>query len=73
MIGGLVGLVVAVNVVIYSGIEEGYEADLADVFGQRPIVGLLVLSILVVAPVVGVLAARRIRLERDRRDRADGT
>lgn len=41
-VGGLVGYVLAVNLVIYSGVERGYEARLDDVFRHSAILGLAV-------------------------------
>lgn len=60
-IGGFaIGAVIAVNVVIYAGIDEGYEASVRDVFDQNVLVGIVVVSVLVAAPVAGVVVARRI-------------
>jgi hypothetical protein len=64
LIGGVVALIVAFNVAIYAGIEEGYEASLGDVFEQSTILGVLIALILVLGPVSGVLAARRLRGQR---------
>lgn len=64
MVGGAVSAVVAVNVVIYSGIEQGYEASLVEVFQYNPIVGVVTVAILVSGPVLGVMAARRLRRNR---------
>ena len=62
--GGLVGAVVAVNVVIYSGIDRGYQASIPEVFRESVLIGLLVVAILVAGPVVGVWIARRLRYQR---------
>ncbi len=62
--GGSVGAVVAVNVVIFAGPEQGYEASLADVFRQNALVGLLVVAVLLAGPVLGVMIARRVRRRR---------
>lgn len=61
VVGGLVAAVVAVNVVIFSGIDEGYEASPTDVFEQSALVGVLVVAVLVAGPVLGVLALRALR------------
>lgn len=60
-IGGLVGAIVAVNIVIYAGIERGYEASIPDVFRQNALVGVLTVATLIAGPVVGVLVMRRRR------------
>lgn len=62
--GGVIAAVVAVNIVIYSGIERGYEATIPEVFRQSPIVGITTVAILAAGPILGVLAARRIRHRR---------
>jgi len=60
--GGIVGAVVSVNLVIFSGVDDGYQASPGDVFGHNPAVGLLALVVLIGAPVIGVILARRRRL-----------
>jgi hypothetical protein len=65
LIGGLVGAVAAVNFVIYTGIEQGYEASLAEVFQHSLIAGVITVMILIAGPVIGVLAARRRRRRRE--------
>lgn len=67
-IGGLLGAIVAVNLVIYSGIEDGYEANLVDVFQQSPWIGLLTVAALIAGPTVGVTVARRRRAAGSGRD-----
>jgi hypothetical protein len=57
LLGGIVGAVFAVNLVIFAGVEGGYEASLSDVFEQRPIVGVLAAVALVVSPLIGVAVA----------------
>lgn len=59
--GGVVGAIVAVNFVIYIGIEGGYEASIPDVFRQNTLAGIVTVTILLIGPVVGVIAARRRR------------
>lgn len=61
VLGGLAGAIVAVNVVIYSGVESGYQASPGDVFGHSVLIGILVVAILVGTPVLGVFLARRRR------------
>jgi hypothetical protein len=68
LIGGCVGLVVgwivALNVMIYSGTERGYETSLAAVFDQQPIVGFAVVILVAAGPIIGVALARRMRSRR---------
>lgn len=65
IVGGVVGAVAAVNLVIFSGIERGYEANLVEVFQQSPVVGVIVVALLLGGPVLGVLFARTVRHKRD--------
>lgn len=61
-IGGvLVAVIVAVNFVIFIGVERGYESSLAEVFEHSLVAGIVTVMILVAGPIVGVLAARRRR------------
>ena len=71
LVGGLVGAVAAVNFVIYTGIEQGYEASLAEVFQHSLIAGIVTVMILVAGPVLGVLTARRLRRKRARSGHAE--
>lgn len=64
LIGGLVGVIAAVNFVIYAGVEQGYEASLVEVFQHSPVVGIATVMILLAGPVLGVLTARRLRRRR---------
>ena len=64
--GGLVGAVVAINFVIYTGIQQGYEASLVEVFQHSLIAGIVTIMILVAGPVLGVVVARRLRRTRGR-------
>ena len=66
LLGGIAAAIVAVNVVIYSGIEGGYEATIPEVFRQNAAVGIVVLAILAAGPVAGVVLARRRRSRLDR-------
>lgn len=61
LIGTVVGAIVSVNIVIYSGVERGYQATPSEVFAYSPLVGILAVLALLAGPVVGVLAARRRR------------
>lgn len=62
--GLVVGLLVAVNVVIYTGIEGGYEATIGDVFRQNLLVGLLATVIVLGGPVGGIYVLRMLRRKR---------
>ena len=65
LIGGIVGLIVAWNLMIYLGVEGGYEASLGDAFEHSVIAGILVTVALVSGPVAGIWVARRQRRRRD--------
>jgi hypothetical protein len=69
LVGGFVGAIAAVNFVIYTGVDQGYEASLFEVFEYSVLAGVVTVLILVAGPVVGVLTARRMR--RNRTARAD--
>jgi multisubunit Na+/H+ antiporter MnhB subunit len=71
LVGGLVGAVAAVNFVIYTGIEQGYEASLVEVFQHSLIAGIVTVMILVAGPVLGVLTARRLRRRRAQSSKAE--
>lgn len=70
VIGGLAGAVVAgimaANLVIYLGVEGGYEAGLGDVFGHSVVLGIVAISVLVSGPVLGVTYLGRRGRHRDR-------
>jgi hypothetical protein len=58
---GVVGSVVALNLMILSGVDSGYEASIAQVFDHRLLFGVLVVVALVAGPVLGVIAAGTLR------------
>jgi hypothetical protein len=64
IVGGLAGAIVAVNFVIYSGIERGYEAIIPEVFKESVVAGVVTVAVLLASPVVGVWIARRLRRRR---------
>ncbi|MDX2344841.1 MAG: hypothetical protein QNL12_14490 [Acidimicrobiia bacterium] len=66
--GGLTGAIAAVNFVIFIGIDDGYEASIAEVFRQNTMAGVVTVAILGFSPVCGVVAARRLRRKRERRE-----
>lgn len=69
VVGGLGGLViawvVAVNLVIYLGVEGGYQAGPGDVFEHSWILGIVVVAVLSAGPVLAVSYMRRQRRQRD--------
>lgn len=69
LIGGVLGAIVAVNVVIFSGIDRGYQSGITEVFDYNALLGVLVISILLAGPILGVRLARRARAIRDQRSR----
>ena len=69
LIGAIVGAIVSVNIVIYSGVERGYQASPSEVFSHSPLVGMLSVLTFSAGPVAGILVARRQR--RNRPFRAD--
>ncbi len=70
VVGGLGGLVVAwivaVNLVIYLGVESGYQAGPGDVFKHSWILGIVVVAVLVAGPVLAVTYMRAPTAERGR-------
>ena len=71
LVGGLVGAVAAVNFVIFTGIEQGYEASLGEVFEHSLIAGIVTVMLLIAGPVLGVLTARRLRTRRSQGSQAE--
>lgn len=69
VLGGLGGLVVAwivaVNLVIYLGVEGGYQAGPGDVFEHSLMLGIVVVAIVVAGPVLAVTYMRRQRRQRN--------
>lgn len=68
-VGGLGGLlvawIVAVNLVIYLGVEGGYQAGPGDVFEHSWVLGIIVVAIVLAGPALGVTYMRRQRRQRD--------
>ncbi|MCC6270647.1 MAG: hypothetical protein IT190_05170 [Microbacteriaceae bacterium] len=64
IVGAVIGGIIALNVVIYSGTEEGYETGLGELFAFNWVVGILVVSVLAGFPVLGVAIARWWRRKR---------
>ena len=65
LVGGVVGGIVAVNLVIYSGLERGYQTSLPEVFEVNLVLGMIVVTVLILFPALGVLIARRRRARRN--------
>ena len=61
IIGGVVGAIAAINFVIYVGIDDGYEASIAEVFRQNTLAGVVTVALFVLGPVLGVFSARWMR------------
>ena len=64
--GGIIGLILAVNVVIYAGPDQGYESSINDVFEHSIITGLAAIALVIAGPIVGIVIARRLRNQRRR-------
>ena len=61
VVGLVAGLIVSINVVIFGGIEAGYEATPTEVFEENVVVGVVALLVLVAGPIIGVIVALRER------------
>lgn len=59
--GAVAGAVIAVNIIIFSGISQRYETTIPQVFDESPTVGVIVLAMLIGGPVVGVYLASKFR------------
>lgn len=57
--GALVAAVVAVNIAIFGGAEDGYETGLVDLVRSDPLLAVVVLSVLVLGPIIGAVLALR--------------
>lgn len=63
--GGVLGAIVTVNLVIFSGAPRGYETTLVQLFDESPVLGVVVVVLLATGPVIGVIAARLLREKRE--------
>lgn len=63
-IGGIAGAIAAVNLVIFAGVEGGYEATIPEVFRESTSLGVLTIALLAAGPILGVVIARAIRRQR---------
>lgn len=62
--GFIVGAILAVNIVIFSGVDDGYQASVRQVFSQKPLAGVLAGLVLILLPLVAVIGLRRVRRSR---------
>lgn len=69
-VGAIAGAIVAVNVVIYAGPDQGYESSIGDVFDHSALLGLVVVAMLAGGPIVGIVIARRHRRHRAEPERS---
>lgn len=58
-VGAIVGAITSVNIVIFSGIEDGYEATPAQVFDENPVIGMVATLTLIGCILGGAVVARR--------------
>jgi hypothetical protein len=61
LLGGISGAIAAVNIVIFSGMERGYESTIPEIFRQNVLVGIMTVVTLAAGPLVGVWLMRRRR------------
>jgi hypothetical protein len=66
IVGGVAGAIIAVNLVIFAGIERGYEATIPEVLRENTLIGVLTIVVLAAGPILGVVVARRTRRRRGR-------
>ena len=62
--GSVVGVILALNIVIFSGVDDGYQASVRAVFEQRPWAGVMAGMAIILSPVLLVLSLRRLRQNR---------
>ena len=60
ILGLIVGAVLSLNLIIFFGTDQGYEASLSEVYSESPGVAIAAVALLVLGPVVGFLLAGRI-------------
>ena len=61
ILGFAVGAIIAVNVVITAGVDQGYQASLPEIFDESLILGIVIVVILAAGPVLGVIIAHRLQ------------
>ena len=59
--GFVVAVIVILNLHILVGLEDGYAATPADVFSWSVLLGVVDIALLVTGPVLGIVAASRLR------------
>lgn len=59
--GGIAGLVVAVNLVIYLGPDQGYESTIGEVFDHSTVLGFVAVAVVAAGPMAGIAIVRRSR------------
>ncbi len=64
--GALIGVISALNLVIIAGPEQGYETTIPEAFEHHVLLGVLIVTMLIGGPVMGIIVTRRAR-ERRRR------
>ncbi|HEU4320315.1 MAG TPA: hypothetical protein VFS66_09560 [Acidimicrobiia bacterium] len=64
--GALVAVVAALNLMILLGPTTGYETSLGELFAHNPLAGVLVVTVLLAGPILGVVLARRFRRTREK-------
>jgi hypothetical protein len=64
IVGGIGGAIAAVDVAIYAGTDDGYEASHGEVFQESSATGVIVVALLLIGPIAGAVLARAIRRRR---------
>jgi len=59
VVGLVVGAIASVNVAIFGGTEDGYEASIPEIFEENALVGVIAVVVLVAGPIIGVMIALR--------------
>ena len=59
--GFVVAVIVILNLHIFVGLKDGYAASPADVFEWSVLLGVVDIALLVAGPVLGIVAASRLR------------
>ena len=71
MVGAILGGIVAVNVVLMAGVDQGYESGIGEIFDENLFLGLITVVIWIAGPVLGIWFARRRRKRSLRADRGE--
>jgi len=74
--GGLAGFaiawIVAVNMVIFAGVDRGYQASVDEVLRHSTLLGVAVIGVILLGPIFGVGLLRRRRRRREGSDAGVG-